>query len=239
MKRFAICALVFLVGAGVANAQEAKLWIQAPGGGNEVCVGISETAVIELWMEVYAINLGPYVGRLVAMDAILTHTDSTSTAGTGNFDVSGFTDYGNWGTFGRKDPRGLITVPGGDLNDYQFLGVDENQPFSLASGLGPGTYHLDDIIIHGMTQTQDLPCPPVDTATADKVLFSYSAPPGGFFIVPTYGPTNGYYDATFVFGTGENNFGKFNDQPLFVGVTPEPSSLSLLLLGGLAAFRRR
>ena len=47
-------------------------------------------------------------------------------------------------------------------------------------------------------------------------------------------------DTYVVFGTGANFKGTANDQPLYVAVVvPEPTALSLLLLGGLAAFRRR
>lgn len=216
MKRFAICALAVLMMGGVATAQDAKLWIQAPDGSNAVTVSTAGTAVIELWMEVYSM---PYNGRLVAVDSILSHYG-------GSFDVQGFTDYGPWGTFGRLDPRGLITVPGGDLNQYQFVGVDQNKPFSAASGLGAGVYHLDDIIIAGVTET----------AVDDTVLFSFTAPPGGFKIYPGY---TAYYDLSVGFGTGNNGKGTASDLPLFVTVTPEPTALSLLLLGGLAVFRRR
>ena len=239
MKRFAICALAVLLMAGVANAQHCKLWIQAPGGGidgDKVCVGVTETAVIELWIEVYSLS---YNGVLVAVDSILTAYDAAGTLGAQNFDVQGFTDYGPYGTFGRLDPRGLITVPGGDINNYQYLGVDENLPFTYTSGLSAGTYHLDDIIIHGLTPTQLPPCPPCDTATADWITFSKGAPPSGFWVWPDYFTTYGYMDLTVAFGTGAFATKVSAAAPLYVCVTPEPTALSLLLLGGLAVFRRR
>ena len=235
MKRFAICALALLVTAGVANAQDATLWIQPVGGGDEICLEVSETAVIQLWVDVHI----PPGGNLVAMDAILVHYG-------GNFDVSGFIDHGPWGSFGRRDPRGLITLPNGNLNQYQFLGLDENQPWQVGdgsvggSGLGSGVHLLDEIIIHGLTPTQDPPCPPVDHLTADQVMFSFTAAPGGFKVYPSYYTTGHYYDISVAFGTGTNLKGTATDLPLYVAVVvPEPASLSLLLLGGLAAFRRR
>jgi len=232
MKRFAICALAVLAMGGVAQAQDAHLWIQPVSGGNEMCLTVSETAVIQLWVNVYA-------GNLVAMDSILVHYDAAGNPGAA-FTVEGFNDQGPWGTFGRRDPRGLITLPNGNLNQYQFLGLDENQPWTMLSGLAPGIHLLDEIIIHGRIPTQEPPCPPVDIGTADKVLFSFLAPPGGFKVYPSYYTTGHYYDATFTFGTGANAKGTANDLPIYVGVVvPEPASLSLLLLGGLAAFRRR
>jgi len=241
MKRFVMCALAVLVTAGVVNAQpyDAKLWIQPVGGGEEMCLGVSETAVIQLWIDVYI----PPGGQLVAMDAILVHYASDWTSPGQAFTVEGFNDQGPWGTFGRRDPRGLITLPNGNLNQYQFLGLDENQPWvlydgSVGSGLHPGMHLLDEIIIHGRVPTQPDCNEPCDRALADKVLFSFLAPPGGFKVYPSYYTTGHYYDATFTFGTGRNLKGTANDMPLFVCV-PEPASLSLLLLGGLAAYRRR
>jgi hypothetical protein len=230
MKRFAICAFAVLAMAGAAHAQYAAgtLWIQPVGGGDEMCVGVSETAIIQLWIDVNV----PSGGNLSAVDAILVHYGSA-------FDVEGFNDYGPWGTFGRTGPRGLITVPGGDLNQYQFLANDENQPWTSQSGLAPGQTLLDEIIIHGLTETQAPPCPPVDRGTADVVMFSQTAPPGGFVIFPASFSTGHYYDASFTFGTGANAKGTTSDLPLYVAVVPEPASLSLLLLGGLAVFRRR
>ena len=225
MKRFAICALVVMAVAQMASAQ-ATVWVQPTGGGNEICLGISETAVVQLWLTVAA----PAGGQLQNIDAILTQY---STVG-GAFEVVGFNDQGPWGNFERKG-RGLIPPPPDTLNGYQFVGADEITPFT--GGLGSGTYLLDEIIIHGIVQTQDAPCPPCDTATADKILFGTGpAAPGGFI---TYVGYTGYYQITAGTGTGANPKGTASDLPLYVCVTPEPTALSLLILGGLAVFRRR
>jgi opacity protein-like surface antigen len=236
MKRFAICALSVMVLAGVASAQDAQVWIQPVGGGNSMCVGVSDTAVIQVWMEVYSIAYG---GRMQNVDTIL---DAVNQVDAGlHFDVVAFNDVdytGYAGTWGRTDPRGFFSNPPDpnmDLSlNYQYVGEDLNSPWTASSGLGPGTYLLDEIVIHGTDPTQEPPCPPCDTTTADKVLFGAGAQtPGGFKVYPGYA---GYYTATVTMGTG--NSGKIS-QPLFICVTPEPASLSLLVLGGLAAFRRR
>ncbi len=231
MKRFAICAFALLMMGGVATAQDAHMWIQAPGGGDNVTVGNGalDEAVIELWVEVYTM---PYAGgRIVAIDSIMSGYDSAGTLGAENFEVKGFNDKGPWGTFGRRDPRGLILpgLPNGDIDLYQFVGLDENQPWHADTGLAPGTYHLDDLVIHGVTPT----------LAPDYVLFSALAEPGGFKVYPSYYTTGNYADLTVGFGTGNNAKGTLNDIPFFVNVTPEPTALSLLLLGGLAVFRRR
>ena len=234
MKRFVICALAILAPAGMASAQDVTLWVQPVGGGNVICLeDISDTAVVQLWVDVHI----PPGGQLVAMDAILTEYGDC-------IDVLGFIDHGPWGSFGRRDPRGLITVPGGNLNQYQFLGLDENQPWTIwdgmtGSGLSPGVHLLDEIIIHAIERTQDGPCPPPDYETCNQIMFSFTAAPGGFKVYPSYYTTGHYYDISVAFGTGRNLKGTADDLPLYVCVTPEPASLSLLLLGGLAAFRRR
>jgi hypothetical protein len=248
MKRFAICALAVLAMTGVANAQ-IKVWIQGPNGGmpagpGHVCVEVSHTAVIELWVEVYPMS---YSGRVVAFDAIMTAYSAANylagVVGGEHFSVVGFSDHGPWGSFGRKDPRGLLTNPPTPPNDsinlYQFLGVDENQPFTTASGLAPGIYFVDNLYIHGEEATQPAPCPPVDYATADVITFSKTASPGGFWIWPDYFATYGYMDLTVAMGTGYYGSKTAPAIPFYVCVTPEPTALSLLVLGGLAAFRRR
>ena len=153
-------------------------------------------------------------------------------------------DYSGYpGTWGRTDPRGFFSNPPDPNMDltlnYQYVGEDLNQPWNSNSGLGPGVYLLDEIVIHGTDPTQEPPCPPCDTASADLVMFAGgSMAPGGFKIYPSYSSTQ-VYDATIALGTGAQPT-KGAPDPLYVCVVvPEPASLSLLVLGGLAAFRRR
>ncbi|GAG50384.1 unnamed protein product, partial [marine sediment metagenome] len=150
-----------LLGAGVANAEiapgTAALWIQTPGGGDTINLLISETAVIQLWME-YTAPLDGESRLMVGMDAGLEHLILDGH----DFEVVGFGDFGPWGvgsTFYRYS-RGLLDeaphdgVPDytgvGNLSYYRFIG-NVLPPYTETTGLPPnqGAILLDEIIIHG------------------------------------------------------------------------------------------
>ncbi len=240
MKRLAICALGVMLLAGVATAQDATVWLQWQGQPPEdvdKCLIGSETAVIQIWMQVHD-DGNPYT-TLVNVDTILA-SDNLG-GGYPHYDVIAFNDFGPWGGFGRQDPRGFFTNPPDPnmpLNlNYQFAGQDVTMPFT---GIVPGTYLLDEIVIHGTgSDTQVGPCPPCDVPNADRILFAAGAQaPRGFMWYGT--PSYGYYlSASVAVLTGVNKFGTANDLPLNLGLFPEPASLSLLALGGLAVIRRR
>jgi hypothetical protein len=239
MKRFAICALGVMVLAGIASAQDATVWLQWQGSTPETTMkslDVSDTAVIQIWMEVHD-DGNPYT-RLVNVDAILA-SDNLG-GGYPHYDVVAFNDFGPWGGFGRQDPRGFFSNPPDPnmpLNlNYQFIGGDVSMPYD---GIVAGTYLLDEIVVHGTTQTQVGPCPPCDLPNADRILFGALAQaPGGFLWYGT--PSSGGETAASILAlTGVNKFGTGNDLPLHLVVTPEPASLSLLALGGFAAIRRR
>ena len=240
MKRFAICALGVMVLAGMASAQDATVWLQWQGNTPEdvdKCLVMSETAVIQVWMQVH--DDGNGYTNLVNVDTILASDNLAG--GYPHYQVTAFNDFGPWGGFGRQDPRGFFANPPDptmplDMN-YQFIGGDVTMPYT---GIVPGMYLLDEIVIHGTAETQQLPCPPCDTTTADRILFAGGATaPGGFLWYGT--PSYGYYlSANIAMATGLNKFGTAADLPLNLCVIiPEPASLSLLALGGLAAIRRR
>jgi hypothetical protein len=244
MKRFAISALGVMVLAGMAGAQDADVWLQWKGNAADdpiKCVMESETAVLQVWIDVHPI--ASPTGVLKNVDTILTY-ENWATPGVPHHTVVGFNDYGPWGSFGRADPRGFFSNPpeawplemmvqGASQNNYQYVGDDLSAP---PAGAPLGIMLLDEIILHGGPMTQPGPCPPCDTAAADRILFA--APPqspGGF----TYYLGYGTYSASIAMLTGMNNKGTATDLPLYLCVIPEPASLSLLALGGLAIIRRR
>ena len=87
MKQVLICSLAVMAMGGVANAQNLTLWLadKADGDGHIVMNGPSDTAVMQLWMEV------PDEMILITVDAILRGYDSSFGKDL-HFEVQGFND---------------------------------------------------------------------------------------------------------------------------------------------------
>ncbi|MFQ5492461.1 MAG: PEP-CTERM sorting domain-containing protein, partial [Phycisphaerae bacterium] len=94
---------------------------------------------------------------------------------------------------------------------------------------------MDEIIIHGLTQNVD----PTGAKNSDLVIFAFAPQePIAFGMVFTPLPPPGSWSigqlGSVSMGTGDFNTGGF-----LVNVTPEPATLGLIALGGLAVIRRR
>ena len=210
--------------AGAANAQNLTLWLEngdPTGDPNHIVMdGVSDTAVIQLWMTV------PASMRLVNVDAILLSYDEAFGKDV-DFEVVGFNDFGPWGPFGRTT-RGGPWGPG--VDGYQYVGEDANFPMGGESGMHfdvDTDILLDEIIIH---------C--IHAPSVDTVYFGFPpANPGGFELLFQQLPPPGTWVIAGLPVVDLLN-GTFSN-PFIVENVPEPATLSLLLLGGLAAFRRR
>ena len=235
MKRYVICSLAVMLFAGAANAQvdNLTLWLadKADGDSHLVIEGVSNTGVVQLWMEVPAFATdgsgNPFV--LVNVDAILLAYDSAFGKDL-DFEVSGFNDIVIPDSLLQRTTRGPIEgdLPHGFIDDYQYVGEDANFPLGGQSGLtGPRTVLLDELILH---------C--IHAPSVDTVYFGFPpANPGGFEMLfqPLPPPGQWIISGLAVVDLLNGTFGN----PFYVENIPEPATLSLLLLGGLAAFRRR
>lgn len=237
MKRVLICALAVALFAMPAMAQKpaVEVWLQGTDGSDKITVGVSETAVIQLWMSVGA----GY--PLVNVDALLETYDGLFNAGAEHFDVYGFNDIAITNSQLQRKTRGSAepASPGApsDLDGatfYQYVGEDPTAFNGTDGILGPRTVLLDEIIIHGVADNTVAG----DNDGADWVVFNFTtAPPDGFFMNRVTFPPPGSWSIVqhqaVTQGTGNTG------APLLINVTPEPASLGLLLIGGLAALRRR
>lgn len=250
MKRVVLIALSVALFAGVANAQypgdlgTASLWLQFPGGGNEVNILVSETAVFQLWMDYTSVDSLHGVHVMIGMDALhqmLPDPPDECIEVIGWTGPGAASQYGPWGvngTFFTKSRGMLDEAPFDGVPDYTGCGnIDPYYmyiatvfgPYTVNTGLPPngGAMMLDETIIHGNCDTG---------TTFNKVFFASGAQ------APTWTEDifyeGGEYQqakTSFALGTGIN---KKNSLKFHVSL-PEPGSLALLAFGGLAAIRRR
>jgi hypothetical protein len=230
--------------AGVANGQStADLWLQVPGGGNTLSLTVSETGIIQLWMD-YT-NPTAEWHSMVGMDALLIQAPAES-----NIEVTGFAgpgatadEYGPWSvdfytySRGQLDEAPFDGTPDytgvNNIEYYMYIGTSD-PPYTQTSGLEPdaGAMLLDELIIHGVYNNEDISG---TWGWGDRVFFAGGDFAPSWFEASAYGAWPGTITAetSFAMGTGS---AKAN--PIFVQV-PEPSTLALLAFGGLAAIRRR
>jgi len=222
-----ICVLLGLSASSAGAGIEATLWVQGTDGGDQVDVQVSETAVIQLWLSVE-----PGV-TLISVSAVLLGYDQQFGADHA-FEVQGFNDITIANSLLQRTSRGSVEddIPHGVINDYQYVGSDNNLPFGASSGLpGPRTVLLDEIIIHGIIpQSMLLPTTnpvnfpfPDGHPSAFQLNFSPFPPPGQWTAV----------DATLALGTGH-----FSNR-LSINVVPEPAGLAMLAYGAVIFGRRK
>jgi hypothetical protein len=251
MKRTFVSAIAVMAIAGVASA--AEIWLSAGGtggavGGAVVIPTIGGTGAIETWLDYHGATDtvgGNGTGWAISFDGFgQTRNNDTAVIGDAHFTVTGVLDpvTGNFGTMVPNDTsRGMGTggvnsplpVGGGAFgglpngNGYVFS-IVHNGPFD-GSGegyFGDGTARkADELIVTGNSQT----------VLPDAAFLINAAPLTPSFIeVTDYNGTIGTQD-----GTLTNLSKSATSGNVSVTVLPEPASLALLLIGGLAAARRR
>jgi hypothetical protein len=244
MKRVLLVALSVALFASVANAQgTGTIWLAVPGGGNQVNMLVSETAVVQLWMEYTSSD--PYARLLGVISQLQYRTQNGVDFEVTGFQASPDLPAGLPGSQLFRASRGILdqdndgnpdTFGLGNIDDYQFQGDVNALPaggWSASMGLfgNEGQLLLDTIIIHGVNDTLTL---------SNRIMFNQSIFPR-YTEGTLYGDgvikseDNDILDVPFGMGTGINKL-----VPMYVHISvPEPGSLALLAFGGLAAIRRR
>lgn len=227
MKKILALALVGLV-ASSASAVELSL---VGDDDDQVTVALSTTGTITVQM----VLDGGADGNVSFMNAFMDAAPFNE--GT----TDGYTVEGNVFKMERDDGSPWFRNAGGangpNIEDYSLIAADDEGGGGPGTN-GAGTYAVDNIIIHGTdigvyhlyyengVTAEGAPRPPgvFDLNNVQKG-YAINLPLPGFM----------FFRNAWVEPAATPPF----DVPFIVNVTPEPASLALLAVGGLALLRRR